>query len=71
MKTSRRTNLVHCGEYVAEVEVDLIEEDGGWSPYLKVEDAERLDEVKQALEVGDLKRASSLGRVYRLTPVDA
>ena len=71
MKKSRRTNLVHCGEYVAEVEVDLIEEEGGWSPYVTVEDAERLDEVREALESGDLRRASSLGRVYRLTPVDA
>ena len=70
MRTSRRTNLVHCGEYVAEVEVDLIEDEGGWSPYLTVEDAERLDEVKEALEGGDLRKASSLGRVYRLTPVE-
>lgn len=32
------------------------------------EDAQKLDEVREALRKGDLKRASQLGRVYQLTP---
>jgi len=39
MTKKSRTKLVHEGEYVAEVEVELIESDEGWSPYLSLEDA--------------------------------
>lgn len=63
--------LVHEGDYAAEVEVELIEADGGWSPYLSLEDAEKLDAVREALRRGDVGEASKLARVYRLTPVSA
>jgi hypothetical protein len=65
------TKLVHEGEYVAEVDVELIITDEGWSPYLSLEDAYKLDDVRQALQRGDIESASRLGRVYRLTPVTA
>lgn len=64
-----RTKLVHEGDYVAEVEVELIETDNGWSPYLSVEDAYKLDEVREALRRGDLQVATGLARVFSLTPV--
>jgi len=63
------TKLIHEGQYAAEVEVELIDTDEGWSPYLSLEDAEKLDEVRKALRRGDLKRASQLARVFELTPV--
>jgi hypothetical protein len=63
--------LVHEGEYAAEVEVELIEAEEGWSPYLSLEDAERLDAVREALRRGDVGAASRLARVYHLTPVSA
>ncbi|MCX7837878.1 MAG: hypothetical protein N2559_00250 [Anaerolineae bacterium] len=69
MSKKRQIKLVHEGEYVAEVEVELIESTEGWGPYLSVEDAKKLDEVRQALRWGDLRKASTLARVYRLTPV--
>jgi hypothetical protein len=69
MRKRRRTRLVHQGEYVAEVEVELIYTDEGWSPYLSLDDAEKLDEVRGALQRGDLKTAAGLARVYSLTPV--
>ena len=69
MKTRRRTKLVHEGKYVAEVDVDLLETDDGWSPYLSVEDAYRLDDIRDALRRGDVEAASKLGRVYAMTPV--
>ena len=60
------------GEFVAEVEVSLVETEGGWTPYLSLEDAYKLDDVRDALRVGDVKRASQLAhRMYRLTPVEA
>jgi hypothetical protein len=69
MSTRRRTKLVREGGYVAEVEVDLVEDETGWSPYLAVADAEKLDQVRLALKAGDTRAASRLARVYRLTPV--
>jgi len=70
MKTKAKTKLVHEGDFVAEVPVALIETEDGWSPYLSVEDAKKLDEVREALRRGDLKSAAKLGRVFRLTPVN-
>lgn len=64
-----RTKLVHEGKYVAEVDVELLETDDDWSPYLSQEDAHKLDDVREALRRGDVKAAAQHGRVYTLTPV--
>ena len=71
MRTRKRTKLVHEGKYVAEVDVDLVETDEGWSPYLSLEDAYKLDDVRDALRRGDLEAASRLARIFKLTPVTA
>jgi hypothetical protein len=69
MKKRSDTKLIHEGDYVAKVKVELIEADDGWSPYLSLGDAQKLDDVREALRRGDLKTASRLARVYTLTPV--
>ena len=69
MKTRTVKKLVHEGDFVAEVEVELIDTDEGWSPYLSLEDAARLDEVREALRRGDVKSASRVAQVFILTPV--
>ena len=69
MRTRRQTKLIHEGQYLAEVEVELIETDEGWSPYLSLDDAYKLDDVRAALCRGDLKSAMGLSRVFNLTPV--
>ena len=69
MKTRQYTKLVHEGEYVAEVDVELIETDSGWSPYLSLEDAFKLDDVREALRRGDVRAASRQARLFTLTPV--
>ena len=69
MNRRRRTKLVHEGRHVAEVDVELLEEPEGWSPYLSVEDAYRLDNVREALRRGDLETAARYSRVFSLTPV--
>jgi hypothetical protein len=72
MSTKSTTRLVREGEFVAEVAVTLVETDGGWTPYLSLQDAQKLDDVREALRAGDVKRAARLSdRVYRLTPVEA
>jgi hypothetical protein len=65
----KKVKLVHVGHYVAEVEVELIEDETGWSPYLSLDDARKLDDVRHALKRGDIHEAASLGRVYELRPV--
>lgn len=69
MTRKQTTKMVHEGEYVAEVQVTLIESDDQWSPYLSVEDAKKLDAVRHALRKGDLRAVTQYGRIFRLTPV--
>lgn len=72
MSARSAKRLVREGEFVAEVDVTLVEADDGWTPYLSLEDAYKLDDVRDALRAGDVKRASQLAsRVYRLTPIEA
>jgi len=66
-----QTKLVHEGDYAAEVDVSPIETEEGWSPYLTLEDAEKLDRVREALRRGDVKAATQLARVFRLIRVPA
>lgn len=69
MSAKHRKKLVHEGKYAAEVEVELIDDEGGWSPYLSVADAQKLDDVRDALRRGDIKSAARLARVFSLTPI--
>ena len=70
MNTRPTKKLVREGDLVAEVEVDLLETEGPWAPYLSLDDAYKLDDVREALRLGDLRRAASIAsRVYRLMPV--
>ena len=47
MNSHRHTTLVHEGRHAAEIEVDLIDTDTGWSRYLSLSDAEKQDEVRK------------------------
>ena len=69
MRKKHHTKLVHEGDYVAEIDVELIYTDEGWSPYLSLDDAQKLDDVREALRKGDLKTASQQARVYSLTRI--
>lgn len=69
MEKRKKTKYVHEGRYAAEVVVELLEDETGWSPYLSVEDAFKLDDVRDALRRGDLDSAARHGRIYELRPV--
>ncbi|MBK1633928.1 hypothetical protein CKO31_25000 [Thiohalocapsa halophila] len=69
MNQRKKTKYVHEGQYVAEVEVELVDDDTGWVPYLSVSDAYKLDDVKTALRQGDLASAAKYGSIYELRPV--
>jgi hypothetical protein len=47
----------------------LIEESDGWSPYLSLDDAYKLDDVREALRRGDIQAASRIAGVFSLTPI--
>ncbi|MHB8390267.1 MAG: hypothetical protein ACYDBH_11895 [Acidobacteriaceae bacterium] len=69
MNKRPRVKFVHEGKYVAEVDVTLLEDETDWSPYLSVEDAYKLDDVRDALKRGDIAAAAKLARVFSLQPV--
>jgi hypothetical protein len=69
MNRRSSTKLIREGNYAAEVPVELVEDETGWSPYLSADDAYRLDDVRQALRSGDIETAAKLARLFRLEPV--
>jgi len=69
MKQRNKLKYVHEGQYVAEVDIELLEDETGWSPYLSVEDAYKLDDVRDALRRRDMESAAKYGRIYELRPV--
>ena len=69
MRGRRGTKYIHEGQDAAAVEVEWLESETGWSPYLALQDARKLDEVREALRRGDFQRAGQLARIYQLTPL--
>jgi len=67
----KTVKLIHEGRYAAEVPVELIEDETGWSPYLSLDDAKKLDAVRLALRKGEPAEAAKHGRVFELTPISA
>ncbi len=65
----KKTKFVHEGIYAAEVDVELIVNEDEWSPYITLEDAYKLDDVREALRNGDVKMAAKKSKVYKLHPV--
>ena len=64
----KHTKFLHEGQYAAEVDVELIYTYESWSPYLSLEDTQKLDEVRAALSRGDIKEAARFARVFTLMP---
>lgn len=69
MTTSRTKKFIHEGNYAAEVDVELSQDDGSWGPYLSLAEARKLDEVRIALRRGDIKSAARVARICSLTPI--
>jgi hypothetical protein len=71
MYPRKHTKLIHEGKYVAEVEIEIIDTEGGWSPYISLEDALKLDDLREALKSGDIKTAKKLAKIFVISPVAA
>jgi hypothetical protein len=69
INTRQISKFVHEGDYVAEVKVEYIYTDEEWSPYISLQDARKLDAVRDALRRADIASASQLAQIYKLTPV--
>lgn len=69
MKKRKQIRYIHEGQYAAEVDVELIETEDEWAPYLSLHDAYKLDDVREALRRGDLKAASQKARVFIMQPI--
>ncbi len=69
MTKRKHTKIVREGNYVAEVSIEVVETGEGWSPYLSLEEANKLDEIREALRKGDVKEASKKAKVFILKPV--
>jgi len=67
----KHAKLVHEGMYAAEVEIEIIDSDNSWSPYISLDDALKLDSVREALRNNELEMAKKLGKVYTLEPIAA
>ena len=69
MTRKKVKKLIQVGQYIAEVNVTMIYTDDDWSPYLSVEDALKLDQVRESLQRKDFLSAQANSRVYTLTPL--
>lgn len=54
MKQRKKTKYVHEGQYVAEVDVELLDDETGLCPYLSIEDPHKLDDVRKVLRRREL-----------------
>ena len=69
MTKRHHTKIVREGNYLAEVDIELLETGEGWSPYLSLEDARKLDRIREAIRQGDINTASKLSKVFQLKPI--
>ncbi len=69
MQKRKQIKYIHVGGYAAEVDVELLEDESDWSPYLTIQDAYKLDDVREALKQDDLKTASKYARLYKMQPI--
>lgn len=69
MNKRKHTKLVHEGKFVAEVAIEIIDTNDGWSPYISLEDALKLDTVREALRKKDIIRAARHSTVYEMSRI--
>jgi len=71
MSNRKHTKLLHEGKYVAEVEIEIIDNENTWSPYISLDDTMKLDTVRELLREENITEAKKYGKVYILKPVAA
>ena len=61
--------IVRAGDFLAEVPVAEIPDNGAWGPYLSLDDALKIERVRIALERGNFKEAAHEAQLYELKPL--
>lgn len=69
MAKRKHTKLVHEGGYIAKVDIEIIDSNDGWSPCLSLDDALKLDDIREDLKREDVASANKIARVYRISHV--
>jgi hypothetical protein len=69
MSAEKTIELIREGEYLAEVDVELRDDAGEWSPAYSLEDARKMEAVRMALRSEDILAASRLARIFVVRPV--
>jgi hypothetical protein len=69
MTKRKNTKIVREGDYLAEIDIELIDSGEGWAPFLSLEDAQKLDEVREALRLGDIETAAKKAKIFILKPI--
>ncbi len=70
MKRYRTQRLIRDGNLVAEVEIELEDDDRAWGPTLSKEDAFKLDDVREAMRSKNYRAVNKVGKLYRLSPLN-
>ncbi|HIJ22534.1 MAG: hypothetical protein HON68_01400 [Gammaproteobacteria bacterium] len=65
----KQKKYIHEGGYVAEVEIELQDSNTGWTPTMSLDDAYKLDDVRESLHQGDVVTASKNSIVYEMKRV--
>ncbi len=72
MHSRPHTKMIHEGKYIAEVEVTLINTtDDDWAPYLSLDDALKIDSIREALRNNDVATAKKSAKIYLLSEIAA
>ncbi len=71
MYNRKHVKFVHEGKYVAEVEIEIIDNENGWSPYINLNDAPKLDTIRELLRNDKISQAKKYAKVYIMKPVAA
>ena len=58
-------------KYAAEVPIEMLEDETGWSPYVTFDDATKVADVRRALRSRDIATATRYGMVYEHLPLSA
>ncbi len=68
-ETAKRVELIREGPFLAEVEVEIILDELGWSPGLTPAAIDKLERVRVALKAGDLRTALRYAKIYEIRPI--
>jgi hypothetical protein len=69
MRKKHSIEFIREGRFLAEVPVELLEDETDWSPYFAPEEVNKLDAVRVALRAEDVATASRYAKVFEVVPV--